>query len=89
MNAETRVYLFGSLRESVGDLPDGSIKLDLKVPIPLIDVLNHLEISPMKVQMAMINHRAVSLEAFVYPGYRISLFPREYAVFADWKSFRL
>jgi hypothetical protein len=33
-------------------------------------------------------HRAVSRDHVVYPGDRIALFPREYAIFADWKDFR-
>jgi hypothetical protein len=36
----------------------------------------------------MVNHKAVSPDHLIHPGDRIALFPKEYAIFADWKNFR-
>jgi molybdopterin converting factor small subunit len=41
-----------------------------------------------KVQVVMVNYRAVAKHSTIHPGDRVSLFPREYPVFADWKDFR-
>jgi hypothetical protein len=41
-----------------------------------------------QVQLAMVNHKAVSKASSVQPGDRLSLFPREYPIFADWKDLR-
>jgi hypothetical protein len=39
--------------------------------------------------MALVNHRAVPKTTLIRPGDRLSLFPREYPIFADWKDFRV
>ncbi len=36
----------------------------------------------------MVNHRAVPKDTVIFPGDRVALFPREYAIFVDWKAFR-
>jgi molybdopterin converting factor small subunit len=54
----------------------------------LKELLDRLEIAPDRVQLAMVNHRAVFLDHLIHPGDRIALFPREYTIFADWKNFR-
>lgn len=85
---KTRVYLFGSLLNGLLDLHEHPIQLDLEAPSPLYEVLNLLPIPLARVQLAMVNHRAVSQDHVVLPGDRVALFPREYALFADWKDFR-
>jgi molybdopterin converting factor small subunit len=62
--------------------------MDLDAPTPLHQVLRNLKIPSNRVQVAMVNYRAVSKNTTIHPGDRISLFPREYPVFADWKDFR-
>jgi len=82
------VYLFGSLsreRESDKGYP---IQYALQEPIPLNDLFDRLGIISDRVQLAMVNYRAVPLDYVVHPGDRIALFPKEFAIFADWKNFR-
>jgi len=84
----THVYLFGSLLHGSSPLPDHPIELDLEVPSPLSAVLNLLPIQSDNVQLAMVNHRAVDRDHMIHPGDRVSLFPKEYPFFSDWKDFR-
>jgi hypothetical protein len=88
VNSKTHVYLFGSLLNDLGDDCNRPIQLQLKAPSPLREVLDLLPIPSAKVQVAMVNHSAVSRDHMVCPGDRVALFPREYAFFADWKDFR-
>lgn len=84
----TEVFLFGSLHgKSDGSHPP-SIQYNLGQPIPLSDLLGRLQIQPDRVQMIMVNHRAVPPDHLILPGDRVALFPREYAIFADWKNMR-
>ena len=88
MKPLTQVHLFGSLRNRSGDLYDEPIQLDLKSPTPLMEVLKSLRISPDMVQLTMVNNRAIPKDFTINPGDRVSLFPKEYPVFIDWKNFR-
>ena len=88
MKAVTNVYLFGSLSKKVKGKGSHPIPYTLQAPAALNEFLEYLEIPSGWVQMAMVNHRAVSLDHVIHPGDRIALFPREYAIFADWKNFR-
>ena len=82
------VVLLGSLRNGAGEAPGNSKLLELQAPTRLPDVLKLLSIPPDKVQVAMVNHRAVPPDCLVRPGDRVALFPKEYPLFADWKDFR-
>jgi molybdopterin converting factor small subunit len=82
------VFLFGSLRAGAGETHPPRIHFDLGQPIPLSDLLGRLQIQPDRVQMSMVNHRAVPPDHLILPGDRVALFPREYAIFADWKNLR-
>ena len=88
MTSSTQVCLFGSLRKRLGDQKDLSIQLDLKTPTPLTKVLETLKIPSDEVQLSMVNYRAVPKDSTIYPGDRLSLFPKEYPVFVDWKDLR-
>ena len=88
MSPHVQINLFGSLQKKMEDLYDLPIQFDLNVPSPLVDVLGRFNIPLDMVQLAMVNHRAVAKDSIISPGDRISLFPREYIVFADWKDFR-
>lgn len=88
MEPRTEIRLFGSFQWESGGLYDVPVQLTLKVPTALPEVLKRLNISPDKVQLVMINHRAVPRDAQVHPGDRLSIFPKEYPVFPDWKDFR-
>jgi molybdopterin converting factor small subunit len=88
MRSATQIRLFGSLRNKLGDHCDSTARLDLKKPTPLLTVLQSLNISVDTVQMAMVNSKAVPRNSMISPGDHISLFPKEYLVFADWKDLR-
>ena len=89
MHPLTEIRLFGSLRKSADDLNHHRMQIDLNCSTPIIEVLKAINIELEDVQLTMINHKAASKYAMVHPGDRLSLFPREYPIFADWKDFRL
>ena len=88
MRTYTQINLFGSLRNKMEDLYNLPIQFDLNSPIPLVDVLRRFDIPLSMVQLAMVNYRAVPKNSIIKPGDRLSSFPREYPVFADWKDLR-
>ena len=88
MDSSVTVCLFGSLRGGDGRDPHHQIRLPLRVSKPLGDVLTDLGILPDEIGLAMVNHVAAPRDHLIRPGDRVSLFPREYAIFTDWKDFR-
>ena len=88
MKAVSEVILYGSLRTEAGENRDSLACLELEKPVPLQELLQRLAIRPERVQLVMVNHRAVSPDHLIHPGDRIALFPKEYAIFADWKNLR-
>jgi sulfur carrier protein ThiS len=88
MKQSTQVCLFGSLRKGPGDLDKSPLQLDMEAPTPLAEVLERLKISLDMVQVAMVNFKAVPKDSTIHPGDRLSLFPKEYPVFADWRDLR-
>jgi hypothetical protein len=85
---DIQINLFGSLRKEIEGRHDSPIRLQLNAPAPLSDILEKLKIPTGMVQLAMVNYRAVPLSSTINPGDRLSLFSREYPVFADWKDLR-
>jgi hypothetical protein len=63
--------------------------MDLENPLPLPTVLQRLAIPVDDVQLVMVNHRAVAKDVLIRPSDRVSLFPKEYPIFADWRDLRL
>jgi sulfur carrier protein ThiS len=88
MKNPTEVFLFGSLNGNSGGSHAPSIQCSLEQPIPLPDLLDRLQIQSSRVQLIMVNHRAVPPDHLILPGDRVALFPREYAIFADWRDLR-
>jgi molybdopterin converting factor small subunit len=88
MNKCTEVYLFGSIGIDQGGTGIDRIQSDIQDDIQLEDFLNRLKITPGKVQLVMVNHKAVQHNHMIHPGDRVALFPREYPVYPDWKDFR-
>jgi molybdopterin converting factor small subunit len=88
MSSDIEVHLFGSLKKTLVDSNNPLIQLRLKDPTPLRHVLESIEIASDSVQLVMVNHKAVPKDTLIYPGDRLALFPKEYAVFADWRDFR-
>ncbi len=85
----TEVFVFGSLNEESGGTHAFPIRCDLAQPVLLPDLLDRLQIPPGRVQLTMVNHRAVPPNHLILPGDRVALFPREYAIFADWRDLRV
>jgi molybdopterin converting factor small subunit len=88
MKGRTEVFLYGSLRKGPEELVLSPVLDNLDEPLSLEKLIHRLQIQPDQVQLAMVNHRAVSPDHVIQPGDRVSLFPREYAIFADWKNLR-
>jgi molybdopterin converting factor small subunit len=88
MKGVVEVYLYGSLGMSQGQSRKSQLQSALQAPTPLIEFLNRLDIPRDKVQLVMVNHRAVQREHVIRPGDRVALFPIEYPVYPDWKDFR-
>jgi hypothetical protein len=88
MKKLTEVFLFGSLNGESSGIHAIPIQCDIGQPVPLPGLLDRLQIQPHRVQLIMVNHRAVSPDHLIAPGDRVALFPREYAIFADWKNMR-
>ena len=77
--------LYGSLRDVSVKPPD----LERRGSVPLRELLQLLELPGGSVRIAMVNHRAVTLDSMVGATDRVALFPREYPFFADWNDLRL
>lgn len=88
MEPAAQLIVFGSLRKKMGALDDDPIPVNLNGPTPLLEILREQHIHVDKVQLAMVNHRAVSKYSTINPGDRLALFPKEYIVFADWYDLR-
>jgi len=88
MKGKTEVYLYGSLRRGPGESIASPVLDNLDEPICLGELIHRLHIQPDQVQLVMVNHRAISPDHVIQPGDRVSIFPREYAIFPDWKNFR-
>ena len=85
MKPVIEVFYFGSLSSDRGN---HHCTIDLTGPTPFREVLEQLCIPLARVQLIMVNYRAVSSDQVIQPGDRVALFPREYAIFADWKNLR-
>jgi sulfur carrier protein ThiS len=88
MKGVIEVYLYGSLGMGQGQSTKNQIQYALQAPTPVIELLHHLDIPSDKLQLVMVNHRAVQRDHVIRPGDRVALFPREYPVYPDWKDFR-
>jgi len=89
MKSDIHIHLYGSLRNRVKKHDEFTIRASLESRILLVDLLKQLKIPLNRVQLAMVNHKAVHVDATIYSGDRIALFPPEYPLFADWKAFRV
>ena len=88
MNTKTTLHLFGSLRKTRGNKTTSAIDITLNSPTPLLQIIRDSDIPEKRVQLTMVNHRAVTKDVIVNPGDRLALFPKEYPIFADWKNLR-
>jgi len=88
MEPLTQIHLFGSLQKSFGALYDLPVQLALEAPTPLPEILKRLKIPPEMVQLVIVNHRAVARDSTINSGDRVSVFPKEFPIFPDWKDLR-
>jgi len=88
MKPVTNVLLFGSLSRFHPGQRDQALELDLQVPTGIPDLLDLLKIPAQDLSLAMVNYRSVPKDFVIHPGDRLSLFPREYPIFADWLDHR-
>lgn len=88
MDSVTEVCLYGSLRKELSEVQDFSVCFKLEAKRPLVEILEELAIPLERIQMVMVNHKAVTKDMVICPGDRVSLFPKEYPVFVDWKDYR-
>ncbi len=88
MGTYTELVLFGSLKKETAGAGEDSIRFELEDPTPLLEVLHTYEIPENRVQLAMVNHGAVPKNSIIHPGDRLALFPKEYAIFADWHDLK-
>lgn len=82
------IRAFGSLQPNLEEAHGLLEELPSNGELSLFELLNELNIPRDRVQLVMINNRAVKMDARVRTGDRVALFPREYPVFVDWKDYR-
>jgi hypothetical protein len=89
MPLKTKIYLYGSLGTAsmnIGNEP--VMEYALETSLPARELLNRFPNLADRVQLVMVNHKAVPPNHIIHPGDRVALFPREYLIFADWKNLR-
>ncbi|MBL0715957.1 MAG: hypothetical protein JJV98_19905 [Desulfosarcina sp.] len=79
---------YGSLRSVLPTASANSLSHPLEAARSLADVLNAIGVPAAQIQLAMVNHRAVTIETDIHEGDRIALFPKEYPIFVDWHPYR-
>lgn len=89
MKSNTQLIAYGSLRKFVKGCNNTAINVELGEPSIISDFLQRFDVPVNRVQLVMLNHRAVHLKSVIQPGDRIALFPAEYPIFADWNDMRL
>lgn len=80
------VKLMGSLRPYGFPEQSGLIEITLKNRATVQEAIQALEIPKEKVKLIFVNHTGAFLNQPLKEGDRVSLFPAEYPVFADWEG---
>lgn len=86
--SDVQLYVYGSLKTLAAFSSESPLRLKIERSTPLEEILKRQRIPINQVQLAMVNHRAVSKKSMIAPGDRVALFPEEYPIFADWNDFR-
>jgi hypothetical protein len=89
MSPPVYVFLFGSLVKKMKSGQKAPVRLNLLKPLALLEVLEILDIGTKEISLALVNHKSLPGNWLIRPGDRLSLFPREYPIFADWLDHRL
>lgn len=64
----------------------GLIEITLKDGATVQEAIQALELPKERVKLIFVNHTGASLDKRLKEGDRVSLFPAEYPVFADWEG---
>ena len=80
------VKLMGSLLPYGSPEQPGPIEITLKNGATVQEAIQALEIPKERVKLIFVNHTKAFLDQSLREGDRVSLFPAEYPVFADWKG---
>jgi putative ubiquitin-RnfH superfamily antitoxin RatB of RatAB toxin-antitoxin module len=80
------VKLLGSLLTYGSPEQPGLIEITLKNGATVQEAIQALEIPKEKVKLIFVNHTGGFLSQPLKEGDRVSLFPAEYPVFADWEG---
>jgi molybdopterin converting factor small subunit len=83
MAKQTRIFLYGSLRPDIAQ--ESMMEYLQEGPLPLPELLKRLPVQAERVQLVMVNHKAVSFDYVVCPDDRVALFPREYIPTTTYK----
>ena len=80
------VKLLGSLPSFAPPSQAGVTQISLKDDSTVRDAIGALRIPADRVKLVLVNHAGAELNQPLKEGDRLSLFPSEYPVFADWKG---
>lgn len=80
------VKLMGSLLPYGSPEQPGLIEITLKNGATVQEAIQALEIPKERVKLIFVNHTGAFLDQPLKEGDRVSLFPGEYPVFADWEG---
>lgn len=80
------VKLMGSLLLYGSPEQPGLIEITLKNEATVQDVIQALKIPKERVKLIFVNYTGALLDQPLKDGDRVSLFPAEYPVFADWEG---
>lgn len=76
----------GSLSDHGLTEPPGLIEISLNEGASVRDAIQALRIPEERVKLAFVNHAGAFLDQPLKEGDRVSFFPAEYPVFADWEG---
>jgi rubredoxin len=80
------VKLMGSLLSYGSPGQPGLIEISLRDGSAVLETIQALGIPTERVKLVLVNHRGAELNQPLKEGDRVSLFPPEYPVFADWEG---
>ena len=88
MSDRITIIAYGSLQNETGTTSGDEQVYPIEHRQPLCRFLETIDVPGNRIQLAMVNHRAVNLDTVVGAGDRVALFPKEYPIFVDWQTYR-
>ncbi len=80
------VKLMGSLLSYGSPEKPGLIEISLRIGSTVLGMIQSLGIPSERVKLILVNHTGALLDQPLKNGDRVSIFPTEYPVFADWEG---